>query len=231
MGVRARSSATRSAPKRPPPLWALVGGDGVGHAVILGFPGSKGDFDRTKPFPHRDRRLLGLVAAHFGAALRLRAAASAVSPLDDDVTEAVLAPDGRVLDATGVGRSPVARRSLSEAVVRAERARGKLRRTDGEEATQLWKALVAGRWSIVEIVERDGQRLLLARANPTATPDVTALTKEERDVAWLVGFGHSHKYVAYELGLSVSSVVRRLSRATMKLGVSSRCDLLRKFAR
>jgi len=42
--------------------------------------------------------------------------------------------------------------------------------------------------------------------------------------------GHSYKYVAYELGITVSMVVRRLESAMKKLRVGSRRDLLRAFA-
>jgi len=42
---------------------------------------------------------------------------------------------------------------------------------------------------------------------------------------------HSHKYIAYELGVTVSSVVRRLKSAMLKLGVATRHDLLRKLGR
>jgi DNA-binding CsgD family transcriptional regulator len=228
------SSAVPHAPRRAPalpPIWGLSAGDGTKHAVVVAFPASPRDFAPDKAFPHRDRRLLGLVGAHLGAALRLRAAARADARPEDGVTEAVLSPSGRVLDAGTACQSRQTRRSLSEAVLRAERARGKLRRTDEAEATNLWKALVAGRWSIVEIVERDGKRLLLARANRPEYPDQTALTAEENDVVWLATLGHSYKYIGYELGLTVSSVVRRLNRAMTKLGVSTRSELVRKLAR
>ena len=228
------SPAAPAAPRRAPalpPIWGLSAGDGTKNAVVVAFPASPRDFAPEKAFPHRDRRLLGLVGAHLGAALRLRAAASAHVSAEDGGTEAVLSPNGRVLDAGTACEAPQTRRSLSEAVLRAERARGTLRRTDEGEATNLWKALVAGRWSIVEIVESDGKRLLLARSNRPNSPDLAALTPEENDVVWLATLGHSYKYIGYELGLTVSSVLRRLSRAMTKLGVSTRSELVRKLAR
>jgi DNA-binding CsgD family transcriptional regulator len=146
---------------------------------------------------------------------------------DDDATEAVLAPNGRVLHATGAAVHK--RQSLAEAVVAMDRAR--LRRVPEDEALRLWNALVDGRWSIVEVVERDGKRLLLARPNGIdASPDLLSLTELERDVAWLISMGHSYKYIAYELGISPSMVVRRLSTAMQKLRIRSRHDLIRIFA-
>ncbi|HEX7663469.1 MAG TPA: LuxR C-terminal-related transcriptional regulator [Polyangiaceae bacterium] len=211
--------------KRLPPMWALVAGDGATHAMMVAFlAGDSAAFSRTDRFPDRDRRVLGLVGAHLGSTLRLRRAARTTN-------DAVLAPDGRVLDASGEGATKAARRSLSEAVLRAERARGTLRRTDDAEAAATWRALVAGKWSIVEVVESDGKRLLLAKANAPAFERRGALTKEENDVVWLSALGHSHKHVAYELGLSIGTVVRRLSSAMLKLGVTSRAELARKLGR
>ncbi len=217
-----------------PPMWALTAGDGSKEALVLAFPTANESFAPEVAFPHRDSRTLGLVGAHISAALRLRGALGTEAvpgDADDAATDAVLSPDGRVLHARGAGKSTRARASLSEAVLRSERARGRLRRTSSEEATSLWKALVSGRWSIVELVERDGKRLLLARANSPDSPERAALEPEERDVVWLVALGHSYKYVAYELGLTRSSVVRRLQRAMLKLGVANRAELLRKLGR
>lgn len=229
LAKREGQTAAAAAGSPLPPLWAFLAGDGR-DALVVAFPAATGDFAPDHPFPHRDGRILGLVGAHLGAALRLRRAAT-LAAASSAVTEAVLSPDGRVLDARGRGEAVETRRSLTEAVLRSERARGTLRRTDDEEATKLWAALVAGRWSIVESVESDGKRLLLARANPPSSPDVTALTREESEVVWLVALGHSYKYVGYQLGLSVSAVVRRLKSAMPKVGVSTRIELVRRLAR
>ncbi len=207
--------------------WALVGGDPRTRAVAISFPATSA-FDPDRPFPRA--RMLGLAAAHLGAALRLRALAAPAADTDE-VTESVLQPSGKVLHAVGEARARTARESLVEAVARRERARGRLRRVDADEAASQWAVLVSGRWSIVDFIDRDGKRLLLARKNPVAGPDVAALTADERDVVWLATHGHSRKYIAYELGLSVSQVGRRLATAMRKLRVPSRRDLLRRFAR
>jgi len=206
--------------------WALVAGDPRRRSIAVVFPAHE-KFDPDLPFPKG--RVLGLAAAHLGAALRLRELA-APAPDTDAVTESVLDPRGKVLHATGHAQDKPARESLVEAVVRREKARGKLRKVDADEAAAQWAVLVSGRWSIVDFVDRDGKRLLLARKNPVGSPDVVALTVEERDVVWLATLGHSRKYIAYELGLSVAQVGRRLATSMRKLKVSSRRDLLRRFA-
>jgi DNA-binding CsgD family transcriptional regulator len=207
--------------------WALVAGDPRSRAVALVFPGATPAFDPDRPFPRG--RTLGLAAAHLGAALRLRSLAAPVADTDD-ITESVLSPGGKVLHAVGTATGSTARESLVEAVVRRERARGRLRRSDPDEAAQQWSVLVAGRWSIVDFIDRDGKRLLLARKNPLRGPDIAALTDEEQDVIWLAQHGHSRKYIAYELGLSVAQVGRRLASGLRKMRVPSRRELLRRFA-
>jgi len=201
--------------------FALVSGDPRTQALALVFPSEREAADPDRAFPHA--RVLGLAAAHLSAALRLRALAAG-SPDDAD---SVLAPNGRVLHAVGAARN--GRESLVEAVVRRERARGRLRRSDPDEAARMWSVLVAGRWSIVDFVDRDGKRLLLARRNPVHGPDVLALSDEERDVVWLATLGHSRKYIAYELGLAAATVTKRLGSAQRKLRVKSRRELLRKL--
>jgi DNA-binding CsgD family transcriptional regulator len=206
--------------------WALVAGDPRRRAMALVFPAHE-QFDPDLPFPKG--RVFGLAAAHLGAALRLRELAAPVADTDG-ITESILTPGGKVLHAVGTAQEKPARDSLVEAVVRREKARGKLRRVDADEAAAQWSVLVSGRWSVVDFVDRDGKRLLLARKNPVGGPDVAALSAEERDVVWLATHGHSRKYIAYELGLSVAQVGRRLATAMRKLKVDSRRDLLRRFA-
>jgi DNA-binding CsgD family transcriptional regulator len=216
-----------------PSMWALVAGAPHERSIVLGFPAApekKSSFTSTDPFPSIDRKVLGLVGAHMGAALRLRALGQPPPAAEHEATEAVITPNGKILHATGEAQPSRMRESLTEAVLRSEKARGRLRKIDSEEATRLWSALVEGRWSIVEATERDGKRFLLARKNTLSpVPDLIELTKAENDVVWLAIHGHSHKYIGYELGLSVPAVSRRLKSALAKLRISSRRDLLRKL--
>lgn len=214
-----------------PPMWAVVSGDARREAMFIGFLGSQPSFQPDLAFPHRDRKVLGFVGAHLSAALRLR---RALRPAPDAPhVEAVLDSSGRVHDARGRAMSRETRESLSLAVVQSERARGALRTADEAEAASLWRALVDGRWSIVEVIESDGKRMLLACANPPDGADrsiAAALDADERSLVWLAALGHSHKYLAYELGVNVSTIVRRLDRIMQKLGIASRRELLRKLA-
>jgi DNA-binding CsgD family transcriptional regulator len=213
---------------RLPAMWGLIGGDPRRRAFSLGLF-ANAPIDPQTPYPQRRfARRLGLVGAHLAAGLRLR---SALAPrtAEDAATEAVLTPRGDVLHATGPAVRQ--RRALVDAALRSERAR--LRQTSEEEALELWRALVSGRWSIVDMEERDGKRLLLARRNRIASSgsrDLTLLDELERDVVWLAAMGHSLKFIAYELGISTATVTRRLASALKTLGIPSRRDLVRFFS-
>jgi len=167
----------------------------------------------------RAQHRLTRVAAHLATAARLRAVAH-------PVVEAVVDPGGEVLHAEGEARAPEARASLAAAVRRTERARGRMRRTDPDEALELWRGLVEGRWSLVDHVESDGSRVVLARRNPPGAPDPKALSARERDVLAYVVQGHSNKHVAYAMGLSGATIAAHLKGALSKLGVRSRGEVI-----
>lgn len=176
---------------------------------------------RERTIDRRTQQLWARVAAHIGAARRLRAA---LTPPDHAV-EAVLTPSGRLEHAEG-GATTV-REALRTAVRRQERARGRQRRTDPDGATEAWTALVSGRWSLVDRFERDGRRYIVARANAHALPDPRGLTERERGVVHLAALGKHNKLSAYELGISASTVASHLSSAMKKLGARTRVDLIR----
>jgi len=200
--------------------WGVRGGDPDVESALLFMA-----CERRDALAPADRHVLDAVGAHLGACLRLRRAMRGAAPTSDGAsTEAVLSPSGKVLDARGAR----AQRSLSalvDAARRTERARS--RRPDAEERLALWTALFEGRWSVVETVERDGKRMLLACRNEPETAPLRELTTLERAIAQYVALGHPYKYVAYELGISVSGVAAQLQRALRKLGLRCRADLIR----
>lgn len=224
--VPAVASTAHESIARMPTMWALISGDVSSRALVLCFPRHTPS-GPDEAFPHADSRLLGLVGAHIGAALRLRSLAHPSA--DDPETEAVLSPSGKLLHATGSAAEPRVRESLAHTVLVAQRAKRKTRSVSHEEALREWTALVQGRWTILETVERDGRRLVLARRNRMRPAGVIDLDDDERDVAWLAALGHSYKYMAYELGIPIGTVSSRLRRAMRKLRVRSRVELLQKL--
>jgi DNA-binding CsgD family transcriptional regulator len=177
------------------------------------------------------RRRWSMIAAHLASGLRLRRALHAAAAADSvaDPIEAVLSPDGRVQDASGPAKTRQARENLRCFVIRLDRARAQAARSGGDEADKtlsLWTGLVDGRWSVVDRFESDGRRYLVAYRNDCSLPDPRALNPREAQVCRLLSYGHANKYIAYELGLSTSTVATHISSSRQKLRASSRVELI-----
>jgi DNA-binding CsgD family transcriptional regulator len=163
-----------------------------------------------------------LVAAHIAAGLRVRRRLLETPKYAPGaVPEAVLRPDGHLEHAETPAQGELARTVLQRSAAALDRARGRLRREDTDEALTIWEGLIAGRWSLVDHVDSDGRRLLLAHRNDPGAPDVRGLSLRERQVLSYVALGHSNKVIAYELGLTTSTVAGHLARAREKLGLRS----------
>jgi len=166
----------------------------------------------------RQARLWRRVGAHVAAGVRLRRSLNELTAEAEptEKAEAILTSNGRIEHAVGPATTDTAREQLQEGLVRMERARS--RAVNGEEAVALWKALVDGRWSIVEHFERDGKRYYLAHRNDPALAPDRALTQRERQVVAYTELGYSNKLIAYALGVSTSNVSTLLTAARRKLG-------------
>lgn len=172
----------------------------------------------------RARARLGRLTAHVAAGMRLRRRLAA-APERALEAEAVLDPGGRLLHAEGPARGARAREALRTAARAVDRARGRLRERAPDEALELWRGLVAGRWTLLDRFDSDGRRFLVARQNPPDVPPLRPLSERERRVASYAAMGHSNKQIAYELGLATSTVSTVLARALRKLGLRRRTDL------
>lgn len=64
----------------------------------------------------------------------------------------------------------------------------------------------------------------------TSNEGMRSLTDRERDVAALVGRGHTNRQIANEIFISEKSVERHMSRIFVKLGVSRRTELAVRIA-
>jgi DNA-binding CsgD family transcriptional regulator len=159
------------------------------------------------------------LAAHISAGSRLRETLDTLENRDAVVAhaEAVLAPGGKVEHATGPAEARSAREALRDALVRIDTARSG--KHDTRRLVELWRGLVAGRWSLVEHFERDGRRYYLAHKNDPELTQDRALTERERQALGYAELGHSNKLIAYELGLSSSTVGTLLAKARRKLGM------------
>ncbi|MGV3619639.1 MAG: helix-turn-helix transcriptional regulator [Archangium sp.] len=193
--------------------------------VIMAAPGRSGmlltsyasrEISVSRPL----RQLLMRLTTHIGAGLRLR-----TSLAQGQLPEAVLTPSGRVAYATGAAAEHGAREALTRAAKDIELSRGRLRRSSPDEALSLWKGLVAGRWSVVEWIDTDSRRYLVAHANQVSARDPRALSPRELDVAELIVQGRSNSEIAWSLGLGTGTVSRMSRDVLRKLGAARRTDL------
>jgi len=193
-------------------LNARSGSDGVCFAAFL---------PRPQTCPSSFRARWTRVAIHVAQAARLRRRLAA-SP-----AEAILSPNGHLDHAETSTPAPRLRQYLAHAVRLRERARGPLRHREPDQALELWRGLVQGRWSLVDQVDSDGRRFILARRNEPEVPGLRkSLTQREQQVIARAALGESNKLIGYQLGLSASTVAFHLSSASRKLGVKTR-DALR----
>ncbi len=174
----------------------------------------------------QERHVFERVVVHLTAAFRLRRRRI--------VTEAMVSPSGTIAHAERPGRSPPTRESLRAAAVAHDEAlaheEARARGPDAVDVLGLHRALVAGQWRLVDTFESDGKRYLIARHNAPAPALEPELSVRETQVAVLAAMGHALKMIAYELGISESSVATYLRRALVKLRLPDRNALTRRFA-
>ncbi|UQA62030.1 helix-turn-helix transcriptional regulator [Polyangium aurulentum] len=176
----------------------------------------------------RSRDLWSYVAAHIAAGRRLRRRLPDGPGISFEHADAILDARGQVVHAVDSAKDKLQRDALREAAVAIDAARGALRRDEPEAALSLWRALVRGTWTLVDQFDQDGRRFVIAVRNaPSAARARAALTPLERSIVGLLSSGHSNKIVAYELGISPSTVTRVTQSACRKLGLRSRLDLVR----
>jgi DNA-binding CsgD family transcriptional regulator len=188
-----------------------------GHGVVVA-----ASLPRVTTLAPAVRQRWSRVATHLAVAHRLRLRGHGH---EHDHDAAVIAPSGSVVHAHGAARSTRSRASLRDAVRAIDRARSRAMRDDPDESLALWQGLVSGAWSLVERFESDGKRFFVARRNDPETAGPLALTRRERQVLAYAAIGHPLKLIAYDLGLSASTVAHHRASGMQKLGLRSAADL------
>jgi DNA-binding CsgD family transcriptional regulator len=162
------------------------------------------------------------LAAHLAAGYRCRRALRGATADPLAQAEAILEPDGRLLEARGAAQAADARKQIQSAAHAMEDVR-----TDatGKAPTQCWRPRVRARWTLVETRSDSGQRYVIARENQLHTDGLDMLTEREQQVVIAAALGKTNKEIAYELGISDSTTRVLLARACGRLGVRSRQQL------
>lgn len=210
-------------PKELRDFWWINARDPSGFGCQLCVP-----LPRRMTLSRRRLELWSRVSGHLAAGLRLqRARVSAATALATGTADAVLDRRGRTQHASPLTQTPAAQSALRDAACAISRAAETLRARDPHRAVALWRALVTGRWSLLDHFDRDGKRFFIAVRNAPVVSGAEALSERERQVVAFARLGHSNKLIAYELGLQPSTVSSHLSRAAKKLGIASRDALVR----
>lgn len=121
------------------------------------------------------------------------------------------------------------RKSVREAAIQIDRARGRVRNSQPKEALELWKDLVEGRCSMVDWFDHHGRRYVLAHPNPAHLKDPRGLTECEARICAYVALGQSNKLISARLGTSTSRVSAILRSAMRKIGVQTRAQLVERL--
>lgn len=195
--------------------------DARGGSVTLSAPSSQ----VVVPSP-RVRGVWLRVGLHVVAGLRLRRKLTASAA----PREALFSPSGALEDASPtIAHDDEARRALTDAVRAMDQARSAKLRSSPEQALELWRALVAGKWSLVDHWEHGGRRYIAAYPNDNGARDPRALTQTEQSVLRYVALGATNKELSYALGFSEKTVSNSVTQILKKLNVRSRVDLAALF--
>ena len=192
-------------------MFGVFAGNHDMKGLVLGFGLTS---TRSRVDWRRQQRIWLGLADHITRAVELRDRLRAAPAADFDLR-------GR---GEFTGDAARARPALCSAAAHLEALHGG-RPSDEETLLELWRALMAGRWSIVRYHSRGGQVRFLALENPRSGWGLRALTTKERAVVERVVRGESNKRIAIEQGLSEASIPRILDRALHKLGLQHRAQL------
>ena len=88
------------------------------------------------------------------------------------------------------------------------------------------QALIDPSWSIVEHYEREGRHYLVVVEKASVSPGLELLSPRELQVLAAAAIGQTNKVIAFELGLSDSTVRVHLARSGKKLRVNKRAELV-----
>lgn len=119
---------------------------------------------------------------------------------------------------------------LSMALIRPDSALpspGRASERSPQDTPSEWRGSIAARWTLVAVYERDGEQFLIARRKEISEFARNVLASRELQAICLLGRGLTNKEVAFEMGVSASTIGVLLWRAAIKLGTRGRRELIR----
>jgi DNA-binding CsgD family transcriptional regulator len=184
-------------------------------------------FNVHAPVPRRSAPPRGLrarlsdLARHIGSARHIRRRLGQSQP-GMGCLAAVLTTTGQLVHAETVRGDPAALDRLRAAVVALERAR----RKPGDDVLRAWPSAIDGRWTLIDRIESEGRRYVVAVETREA---VERLTLRESEIVGLAATGLSNKEIAFDLGIAHATVKVLIHRAATRLGLTTRQDLVERY--
>lgn len=191
-----------------------------GRRIVVSIPASDGR-EADPPDP--------ALATRIGAHIEAAAGARRFLSEQPDAAPLVLSAEGSLQHADGTPVADGLRAALTRAVITTERARGCAEEFQIRDSELLWEDILDEGWQLVHHTDVDGRRLILGvrrTEEAESTAGDPSLTPREREVVTLASQGASNKEIAYELGLSLSTVATHLRHGLEKLHVASRRELI-----
>ena len=100
---------------------------------------------------------------------------------------------------------------------------------DGVTPSSRGLASARASWTVVDSYELHGKRYVVALCQEVRRPPPYALSAREREALGLALLQKTNKVIAFEMGISASTVGVLLHRARRKFGSPSRADLFTRF--
>lgn len=98
------------------------------------------------------------------------------------------------------------------------------------DLVEIWRSILSGRCHLIERFEANRRRYFVVVRCPRGEIHPRALSKREAAVVLHAMRGETHKRIAYQLGLSRSSVTKLLRSALGKLHVRTQAQLVSQFS-
>jgi len=167
---------------------------------------------------------LSRFSMHMASAYRLRQESTELE------AAAVFRADGRLVSANEEIQAANATSQLREMVLAAARLRDN---QEPEQSLEVLTTRLEAQWSVVSHFAEGPEEYVVARRNAApafAKPGIELLTTREQQVVSYLMLGRNTKAVAYELGISPSTVRVLVSRALRKLDARSIEELAQRMA-
>ncbi|MET0284951.1 MAG: LuxR C-terminal-related transcriptional regulator [Polyangiales bacterium] len=203
--------------------------DFVGTVVDLGggrFAMAGAGVAERMATPRQELRTYELI--HQLLAINLRVRDALGGELSLQAADAVFETDGSALELNEETQDRDTRRMLSE-LVRAREQQDGFTTLEQAEALSHWNELTGGGYVLLDHVDSDQRRYVVAYklGDPTRPRPQTTLNERERLVLERILLGARNKTIANELGVSSAHITGISQRALAKIGARSTADLTR----